>query len=92
MSQRNVANMASPYVPVESWVYPAFALLAANGYVQSAFFDLRPWTRLDCARLIEEADDLSTDHHVKRLGECPHPTGVLCGDDVRRRQRRDQPG
>jgi Capsule assembly protein Wzi len=60
-SQRNVANMASPYVPVDSWVYPAFELLAANGYVQSAFFDLRPWTRLDCARLIEEADDLTED-------------------------------
>jgi hypothetical protein len=63
-SQRNVANMASPYVPVESWVYPAFALLAANGYVQSAFFDLRPWTRLDCARLIEEADDLTADQSI----------------------------
>ena len=38
-SQRNVAYMASPYVPVDSWVYPAFELLAAKGYVQSAFFD-----------------------------------------------------
>jgi hypothetical protein len=62
--QRNVANMASPYVPLDSWVYPAFELLAAKGYVQSAFFDLRPWTRLDCARLIEEADDLTADQPI----------------------------
>lgn len=63
-SQRNVANMASPYVPVDSWVYPAFEFLAAKGYVQSAFLDLRPWTRLDCARLLEEADDLTTDQPI----------------------------
>lgn len=63
-SQSNAANMASPYVPVESWIYPAFEWLAAKGYVQSAFFNLRPWTRLDCARLLEEADDLKTDQPV----------------------------
>jgi len=64
ISQRSAANMASPYVPVESWVYPAFELLAAKGYIQSAFFDLRPWTRLDCARLLEEADELTEDQSV----------------------------
>lgn len=63
-SQRNPANMASPYVPVDSWIYPAFELLAAKGYLQSAFFDLRPWTRLDCARLLEEAEELAADRSV----------------------------
>lgn len=61
LAQNDAANEASPYVPVNSWVYPAFSLLAAKGYVQSAFFNLRPWTRLDCARLVEEADDLTAD-------------------------------
>jgi hypothetical protein len=56
--------MASVYVPVESWVYTAFESLADKGYIQSAFFDLRPWTRLDCARLIEEADDLTADQQI----------------------------
>src|SRR6185437_846317 len=55
--QRSVSNMASTYVPLESWVYVAFERLAAEGYVQSAFFDLRPWTRMDCARMVEEAED-----------------------------------
>lgn len=62
--ERDVANMASTYVPVESWVYPAFELLASKGYVQSAFFNLRPWTRLDCARLLEEAKELTADESV----------------------------
>jgi len=58
--QRNVADMASTYVPMESWIYAAFDRLAAEGYVQSAFVSLRPWTRLDCARLVEDAEDRIT--------------------------------
>lgn len=51
------SEMASTYVPLDSWVYSAFEQLAAEGYVRTAFLSLRPWTRLDCARLIEEAED-----------------------------------
>ena len=56
-SQSHASNMASTYVPVESWVYQAFEQLAADGYLPTAFFSLRPWTRLDCARLVEEAEE-----------------------------------
>jgi hypothetical protein len=52
------ASMASTYVPIETWVYPAIDRLAAAGYVQSAIVGLRPWTRLDFARLIVEAQEL----------------------------------
>lgn len=57
----DISGGASTYVPVDSWVYPAFEQLAAEGYVQAAFFSLRPWTRNDCARLIEEAEDQLVD-------------------------------
>lgn len=50
------SDMASTYVPIESWVYPAFERLAAEGYLPTAFFSLRPWTRMDCARLVDEAE------------------------------------
>ena len=55
--QGRESEMASTYVPLNSWIYSAFERLAAEGFAQTAFFSLRPWTRLDCARLIEEADD-----------------------------------
>ena len=48
-------NMGSPYVPIDSWVYPAFDRLAALGYVNSGMFGMRPWTRLECVRLLNEA-------------------------------------
>jgi membrane-associated phospholipid phosphatase len=42
------------YVPIDSWVYPAFDRLAAMGYIRTAVAGLRPWTRSECARLVEE--------------------------------------
>jgi membrane-associated phospholipid phosphatase len=53
------ANMGSPYVPLDSWIYPAMERLAALGYVRSNSMGIRPWTRLECARLVAEAADLS---------------------------------
>lgn len=54
---RNPENMSSPYVPIDSWVYPAIERLIALGYVKGAFLSIRPWTRLECARLLEEANE-----------------------------------
>src|SRR6266852_1833515 len=34
------SNMGSPYVPMDSWVYPAFERLAALGHVNSGFFGM----------------------------------------------------
>ncbi len=50
--------MGSTYVPLDGWFYPAFDRLAALGYVQTGFAGLRPWTRMECARLVQEAGGL----------------------------------
>jgi hypothetical protein len=54
---RNPRHMGSPYVPLDSWVYPALVRLAALGYVQNAYLGMRPWTRMECARRVEEAQE-----------------------------------
>src|SRR5713101_2939140 len=54
---RSPANQGSPYVPLDSWIYPAINRLTALGYVHSAMLGMRPWTRLECARLVNEAGD-----------------------------------
>src|SRR5208282_2298784 len=41
----------------DSWVYCAFDRLAAMGYVSSGMFGMRPWTRLECARLLNESEN-----------------------------------
>ena len=52
---RNPENMGSPAVPLDSWMYPAIERLIALGYIKSGYLGIRPWTRLECARMIEEA-------------------------------------
>ena len=54
--------MASTYVPIESWIYPAIERLALAGYVQTAFAGLRPWTRMESARLVAEAQEQQAEH------------------------------
>ena len=49
------ASMGSPAVPLDSWIYPALQRLIALGYIDSAFLDMRPWTRFECARVVVEA-------------------------------------
>lgn len=56
---RSPANQGSPYVPLDSWIYPAFDRLIARGYIRTAITGMRPWTRAECARLLSEADDLT---------------------------------
>ena len=64
---RTPAELGSPSVPLDSWVYGAFDRLAALGYAPSAYANLRPWTRMECARIIAAAsedldiNDLSAD-------------------------------
>src|SRR5579864_3234175 len=45
-------TMGSSYVPLDSWVYSALERLAALGYIHSESLSIRPWTRLECARLL----------------------------------------
>jgi hypothetical protein len=52
---RDRRDMGSPFVPLDSWAYPTFERLAALRYVNGAILGLKPWTRMECARLTEEA-------------------------------------
>ncbi len=54
-------NLGSPYVPLDSWVYPALKRLAALGYIRSQFTGLEPWTRRECVRQVEEAEYYAQD-------------------------------
>jgi hypothetical protein len=51
-------HMGSVYVPLDSWIYPALDRLAAMGYREPGFAGMRPWTRMECARMIDESKDV----------------------------------
>ena len=54
---RSLGHFGSPYVPLDSWIYPAFNRLIALGAIESAFAGMKPWTRTECRRLLNEAAD-----------------------------------
>ena len=54
---RNPNYMASPYVPIDSWIYPLLERLIALGYMKSNVLGIRPWTRLQCARMVDESGE-----------------------------------
>src|SRR6516225_9195076 len=55
---RSPSSQGSPYVPLDSWIYPAMDRLAAMGLIDSGFAGMRPWTRNECVRLLDEAGEI----------------------------------
>jgi hypothetical protein len=47
----------STFINVDSWMYNALLRLYSLGYLDSAFLDLRPWTRLSVAHMLSRMQD-----------------------------------
>jgi hypothetical protein len=47
--------MDSPYVPVDSWVYPAVLRLYGLGFVDNVFLGMRPYTRASLSNMLDQA-------------------------------------
>jgi hypothetical protein len=50
-------TVGSPYIPVDSWVYPAVLRLYSLGYVDTVYLGLRPWTRASLSHMLDEVSD-----------------------------------
>jgi len=55
------SRLGSPYIPVDSWMYPAMLRLYSLGYVDDMFIGLRPWTRASVMHMLEDAGELLED-------------------------------
>lgn len=50
------AQMGSPFIPVDSWIYPAVWRLHALGYLDDVFLGIRPWTRTSVWHMMEQVE------------------------------------
>ena len=55
------ATQGSPYIPVDSWIYPAVLRLYSLGYVDTVFMNMRPWSRASLGHMLEETADRFAD-------------------------------
>ena len=50
------STLGSPYIPVDSWVYPAALRLYSMGYIDHVYLGMRPWTRASLSNMLEDID------------------------------------
>jgi Capsule assembly protein Wzi len=58
---KSIEGVSSPYIPLDSWIYPAVMRLYGLGFVDTVFLGMRPWTRLSVAHMLEQSGDRITD-------------------------------
>jgi len=51
--------IGSTNVPMDSWIYPALERLSALGLIPTQNASIRPWTRLECKRQVDQAEELA---------------------------------
>jgi hypothetical protein len=51
-----LSKMGSPYIPVDSWVYPEISRLYSMGYADHVYLGMRPWTRASLSHMLEGID------------------------------------
>jgi hypothetical protein len=52
----------SPYIPVDSWIYPAVLRLYSLGYVDTVYLGMRPWTRSSVSNMLDEVGSRIEDY------------------------------
>jgi membrane-associated phospholipid phosphatase len=91
---REVRSLASAYVPLDHWAYDAFDRLAGLGALNTNLSNMKPWTRIECARLVQETEvlarsrELDETHEISRIAralmnEFRHEYDVLDGKENR---------
>lgn len=68
-------SLGTTFVPLDSWIYPALERLAALGYIKSDYMGMRPWSRFECAKLVQQAGE--------KIAAAPGPTPDIEGESRR---------
>jgi len=50
------SEVDSPYIPVDSWVYPAVWRLYSLGFINTVYLGMRPYTRSSLDHMLEETE------------------------------------
>ncbi len=53
-----IARTGSPFIPIDSWVYPAVLRLYSMGYLETVYLGMRPWTRANLRHMLDDASPI----------------------------------
>lgn len=68
--------LGSPYIPVDSWIYPAMWRLYGLGYVDTVYLGMRPWTRASVEHMLEETGARLEDADTNRNSSADEAQGI----------------
>jgi hypothetical protein len=75
----DLSTPGSPYIPVDSWIYPAVLRLYSLGYLDHVYLGLRPWTYASLGHMladttanIENADEKPITDEARELYDSLH--------------------
>ena len=57
----DVQVSGSPYIPVDSWIYPGVLRLHSMGFLGHVYLNLRPWTRKMVVEMLDEVEQSISD-------------------------------
>ncbi len=63
-------DTGSPFIPVDSWVYPAMLRLYSLGFLDRTFLNMRPWTRASIGPMLQDVNN-----HLERE-PAEHPSSA----------------
>ena len=49
------SELDSPFIPLDSWIYPAVMRLYSMGLIDTAYLGMRPWTQASVSHMLESA-------------------------------------
>ncbi len=62
-SDSNEDKVGSTNVPMDSWIYPALERLGNMGLIPFQSMSIRPWTRQECRRQVQQAEEILAGVH-----------------------------
>lgn len=63
------SSSSSPFIPVDSWIYPAVWRLYALGFVNHVYLDIRPWTRVSLRNILNDTDTMISNSDQGRTAD-----------------------
>jgi len=74
-------DLGSTYISVDSWIYPALLRLHAMGYLDTAFINMRPWTRRSVLHMLQRSEiDINGDGNEQAMDILATTMAALQGE------------
>jgi hypothetical protein len=76
-------NLGSTYIPVDSWVYPEALRLYSLGYLDTAFINMRPWTRRSLLHMLQDSQSaIMADGNDQAIGILAKLNAYLAAEEA----------